>query len=134
MAFAAAEHDQVDAAIRGDTHELGLDVAGLHDALRLLEAGLLRQLGDAPRGALDQFAFDLHGRQQGLAHRFDGDVFDDVQQDDFGPVTLGDVTRPLGDLLAAFGEVHSQQDLLVFAHGVLRGTRSSGAKSVRGRL
>ena len=51
-----------------------------------------------PRSTLDRSsaASDVYKRQ---------DVFHDVQQDDFGPVPLGDVTRPLGDFFAAFGDV-----------------------------
>ncbi len=45
----------------------GLDVAGVHQALGLAEAGLRGQLGDAPGRTFDQLAFDLHGRQQRLA-------------------------------------------------------------------
>ena len=80
MPFAAAEHDEVGAAVPRDAQDLGLDVAGVDEALGLVEPGPCGQLGDAPRRALDQFVLDLHRRQQRLAHRLDRHELDDVQQ------------------------------------------------------
>ena len=117
MALAAADHDQVDAALLRDAHDVRLDVAGLHDALAVLETEPLRELRDPLPGALDQLALDLHGRQQGLAHGLDRHVLDHVQQRDLGAVALRDPLATRRDGVAVVRQVHAEQDLLVFAHG-----------------
>jgi hypothetical protein len=119
MPFTAADHDQVDATFLREAHHVGLDVAGLHDAVARAEPELRRQLLDALVGALDQLALDLHGGQQRLAHRFDRYVLDHVQQRQARAVALRDALRAFGDALAAFGEVETYQDLAVVTHRTL---------------
>ena len=83
-----------------------------------------------------EFLLDLHRGQQGLAHRFDRHVLDDVQHRELGARQRGEVARARADPLALVAEVHDQQDPAVLAHGrhysAARLANSAGA-SVSGR-
>ena len=120
MAFTATDHDEVGVVLLCDAYDLGLYVAGVHDPLGTFQPEVGGELRDALVGAIDEFTFDLHGRQQRLAHGFDRHVFDDVQHDDVCATADCNVFRTLCDLLAVFSQVDAQQYFFVFGHCVLR--------------
>ena len=85
MALAAAEHDEIGAALARHAHDLGLDVAGLDPARRARRARARRPV---PSGAVrarssssSSICTDGH---QCLAHRLDRHELDHVQQLDLG--------------------------------------------------
>ena len=100
MPLAATEYDQVCTALFRGTDDLGLDVAGGHLARGGIDPEALRKLAETLLGTCHEFFLYLHRGQQCLSHRFHGNVFHHVQQQQLGAAGGSHRTGAFADLLA----------------------------------
>ncbi len=116
MALAAAEDDEVRAALARHPHDLALDVAALHAAGGPVQSEFGGERHQALLGALHQLIFHLHCGHERLAHRLHRHEFHHVQQLDRCAQGLGERLGLAADGETVLCQVDDQQDVTVRSH------------------